>query len=526
MAADSLPHLLVSLTPIFFSSGASTPEVTALRVVLTLTGTPSLDPMLYYLVNDGAIKTIPYGNLSASDSTGPFPLTSYLDTNSSNAVRYWSATRQPVGDVVIRFLATPPAALGVGNGPRIDLRRDQGGVVGLGQGFIPRPAVDDEWNITVRWEGLDKFPWGMRAVSSLGEGAETTIQGRPGRVLDKTYFAVGNLSRWPPWEKRLEDGDGTGPFAMGFFGESQDSFRLFWRKAGMGYGGAGGFRSFLMEYTDLAAEELTTDDLENLVSHESVHGYALMNPVRQEDVWYREGVAVYYAVMAPFLAGAVDRKYFVRWMNNNAQSYYTGGTTGMDWKYVLDHYWTSTELVRTSYFRGFIYLAQVQGLISQATNGSKGLDDLVLSLYRRYKTDAVTQSEQFVSTLADYIGQTAADASFHNMTSGKLIIPEPGSLARFGLRMVRQDMEKLELGFSESSLGRNISGLIPGSRAEEAGLREGDEVVRFWTLSTAADSVENQMRVVVKRDGKEVVITYFPRSRDKVECYQWVDVLS
>jgi hypothetical protein len=46
-----------------------------------------------------------------------------------------------------------------------------------------------------------------------------------------------------------------------------------------------------------------------------------MYPARQYDVWYREGVAVYYPVMAPFLAGEADREYLVRWMNNNAQAY-------------------------------------------------------------------------------------------------------------------------------------------------------------------------------------------------------------
>jgi hypothetical protein len=31
---------------------------------------------------------------------------------------------------------------------------------------------------------------------------------------------------------------------------------------------------------------------------------------------------------------------------------------------------TLTQLVRMSYYRGFIYLAQVQGLISEVTNGT------------------------------------------------------------------------------------------------------------------------------------------------------------
>jgi predicted metalloprotease with PDZ domain len=452
----------------------------------------------------------------------------------------------------VRFLAEVPPGLGIGNGPRIDLRRDQGGLIGLGEGFLPHPAVDEEWDVIVRWENTDAYPNGIRAVSSLGEGHEVRAQGRPGRIVDKTYFAVGRLGRWPPWGEdegqSQSQSENEGPFAMywvreappwdldrlgerikmltaavrNFFGEGKDSFRMFWRRAARGYGGAGGFRSFMMEFMSLAGEELSIDELENLISHESVHGYALMNPVRQQDVWYREGVATYYAVMAPFLAGVVDGDYFVRCMNNNAQAYYTGGTTGLNWTYVLQNYWTSTPLVRTSYFRGFIYLAQVHGLVQQATDGTKGLDDVVLALYQRYKTDAVTQGEQFVAAVAEYVGNTTAAASFDDMTSGKLVIPATDSFAKYGLKLVRQDAEKLELGFSEASFGGVITGLVAGSRAEEAGIREGDKVVRFWSFSTAADSLDNKMKVVIERDGQQSTITYSPRSRNKVECYQWV----
>ena len=546
MATPPLPRLLVSLAPIFSPHSTDTPEIKALNVTLTLSGIPYLSPMLTLLLNNGATRTLQYSTLPAFDAQGPLPLASYTDTNTSNAQRFWSATRKPVGDVIINLVAEPPADLGVGNGPRIDLRRDQGGLVGMGEGFIPRPAVDEEWDVTVRWEWEGELPRGVRAVCSLGGGREVRAQGRPGRVLAKSYFAVGRLERWPPWGEVVEEKGGFAMYWIGelpweveglgarmraltgavraFFGEGSDAFRVFWRRAGMGYGGAGGFRSFMMEYADFAEEELLAEGLENLIAHESVHEYALMNPVRQEDVWYREGVAVYYAVVAPFLAGVVDKGYFVGWMNNNAQAYYTGGTTGLDWQYVLAHYWTGTQLVRTSYFRGFIYLAHVQGLVSQATNGSKGLDDVVLELYRRYKAHYVVQGEHFVGVLGDYIGKTAAEASFEEMKSGKLIAPTPDSLARFGLRMVRKDAENLELGFSEGSLGRRIiTDLVPGSRAEEAGLRGGDEIMRFWVFSTAGDSLANELKIVVKRDGKEIAITYRPRSYERVECYQWVD---
>lgn len=66
-----------------------------------------------------------------------------------------------------------------------------------------------------------------------------------------------------------------------FLGEGGDPFRVFWRKSEGGYGGAGGYYSFLLEYSEHVEEGLSAEGLENLISHESIHAYALMDPVRQ-----------------------------------------------------------------------------------------------------------------------------------------------------------------------------------------------------------------------------------------------------
>ncbi|GAB1309942.1 Peptidase M61 catalytic domain-containing protein [Madurella fahalii] len=567
-ASDALPHLRISLTPIL-NTTSRLPFVTALNV--TLTFPPPRDPsspLLALLLNSGATQTLQYPStaLHASDAAGALPLTHADETASANgnAQRYYRPApgRRVAGDLVtVQFVADPPGGLSRGNGPRIDLRREPGplgGLVGMGEGFLPRPvpaAGREEWRVTVRWElGGQGRPGPrpgcgqrVRAASSLGEGREVTATGVLASVVGRSYFAVGaGLKRWPSWEEEVAERDEVAMYWMGelpwelgelgarverstsavkaFFGEADDPFRVFWRRGRGGYGGAGGYHSFLLEFAEHVEEEFSAEALQNLISHESIHEYALMNPVRQYDYWYREGVAVYYAVMAPFLAGAVDKGYFVRWMNNNAQAYYTGNTTDLDWQYVLDNYWTSTQLVKTSYFRGFIYLAQVQALIAHATNGTKGLDDVVIELYQRYKARETVQSEQFVDVLGGYIGKTAAETSFEEMKRGRLIVPSSDSLAQFGLKMVRRDVENLELGFSESSFGRGvIVGLVPGSRAEQAGLRDGDEIVRFWVFSTAGESLDNKMKVVVRRQGQEIPILYWPRSYDKVESYQWVD---
>jgi hypothetical protein len=46
----------------------------------------------------------------------------------------------------------------------------------------------------------------------------------------------------------------------------------------------------------------------------------------------------------------------------------------------------------------------------------------------------------------------------------------------------------------------------------------------MWGPWGAGDSLDNMMRVVVRRDERKLVVEYWPRSYDKVENWEWVDV--
>jgi hypothetical protein len=305
-------------------------------------------PLLQLDLNHGYTPTQQYNgtDLSVSDTLGRLPLT-HTDTNTSDALRTWYPARDPQGPVVVRFRAVPRVTdASTLSGPRIDLRADQGGEIGMGTGFLPLPPAGEgeDWEMVVEWvlpeEGVGS---GVRVASSLGDGVRETAVGLPGRVLAKAYFAVGELQRWPRWEVESEEGErpfyvywiGKLPYGIekvgriskemhgaisSFFGDADSRFRVFWRRVSAGYGGTGGYNSFLLEYSDGTAEEQSEEAVTFLLSHETIHEYALMSPARQYDLWYREGVAQFYAVVAPFAAGAVDKDYLLRWLNNNAQS--------------------------------------------------------------------------------------------------------------------------------------------------------------------------------------------------------------
>lgn len=131
--------------------------------------------------------------------------------------------------------------------------------------------------------------------------------------------------------------------------------------------------------------------------------------------------------------------------------------------------------------------------------------------------------EQWLPLIEAELGQNST-SNFKAMLAGETVIPPSDCLAYMGLKLVRQDQEKYELGFDEDSIPkRTITGLKFGSRAEAVGLKEGDVVEKMFPIFLTADSFEMKNIVKVVRGDEAVDIEYWPRTWEKVESYQWID---
>ena len=120
----------------------------------------------------------------------------------------WTVGRAPAGPVTVRFTAWPRVTDNrTPSGPRFDLRADPaGGLVGMGIGFLPRPADalagDADWRVSLAFElpeDEDGGGGGARtsAASSLGDGsAPARARGRPDDLVSKCVVAVGPLQAW------------------------------------------------------------------------------------------------------------------------------------------------------------------------------------------------------------------------------------------------------------------------------------------------------------------------------------------
>lgn len=551
------------------------PNRPLLSLPLMIAKTPSAryddDNPVTARINDGDFLRLGYHDEDSIEG----PRLWYLDQNELEGK---SATEQTTV-ITVRFTApyrkTDEKTL---PGPRVDLRRDVtgGGLVGQGEGFIPVPPpptnkVGDRedgggeeqkeiWQVSVEWD-LAHAPSGIHGAWSLGDDQVSSATGTMEWAVTHAIFAVGYLQRFPGWDagtpQPREEGSNTfamywldpSPYDMAglarstrqiyariaaYFDGSTDPFRVFFRQIEANSGGTGATLSFLVEYSLPSVGQNDEHALADLIAHETVHEFALLDeappgqspPEWQEDeaAWYVEGVASYVGA----LAGLNDpdrRSWMVKSMNNYAQAYYTSPVVGMRFDDVLSDYWGDVDITRVSYYRGLMYLAELDGMIWEETQGKKSMDNVIVDLYKVRREGKRCDLATLKEKVAGLIGRERLDKSYDAMFKGDLIVPSQDCLERYGLKLVKMEWHKFELGFATQSMREfKVRGLVPGSAAAKAGVKEGDVIVKGFMVWGVEDELDIPMRITVLRDEKEKEFEWRARSDEVVEAYGWTDL--
>lgn len=598
---ERLPSMHLLMEPLFNNSGTPRPEPIAINVNMTLSAESGRfapgRPLLTLPLMIGKVPSARYDDetnpLSAYDSRGQPVQLSYRDEDPAVGPRVWYVHDENLGgadstDVQLLVSFTAPYRKtdnATATGARVDLRRDVsgGGLMGQGISFLPTPPppsshdgsgdsiiakkADDQggrrenWNVTLEWD-LGSSPAGTHGAWSFGDADHVNTIGPLYGLINRAVFAVGYLQRYPDWDADLSSSSDVQAATYWFdpspynitalatqslasytriaeYFNASDLLRVFIRRIETNWGGSGATKSFLLEYSDETPEYADALSLAELLAHETVHEFALLDedrsaegrdPSWQEDegAWYVEGVASYVGDLVG-LDDRTQKEDLLQVLNNNLQAYYTAPrwVLEMDYGDVLANYWRSTvDVTRVSYSRGFVFLAQLDGLIGQATAGEKSLDDVILGLYELRVEGKPCTIRELAGIVSDLIGREAFDAVYAAFFRGDLIVPDEDCLlGRYGLKLVRMDWHRFELGFETNSLRAfNVSGLVEGSNAEKAGVREGDKIIKTFMLWTVEDSLDGKMKMTVLREGDEVDLEWLPRSDEVVEAYGWVEI--
>ncbi|MDJ1494017.1 hypothetical protein QNI19_13830 [Cytophagaceae bacterium DM2B3-1] len=532
-----LSQFEIYLKPRYDAKGIAT----GIEVSYTLSSTytqskPKLDLLFYKMEPFLQRSTDQVTNLKVYDALGQISFNKQIGVTKHDLVmQQWSALRQASGAVQVRYHVPVAIPFPAKRGPHVDLQAAGGGLSGPLGSFLLLPDPGDSVQLQLHWQ----LPAGHTAVSTAGMG-NCTVKDSFQTVLF-CQFLAGNMSVYPA----NAGNTGFSMYALGptsneiqalgdwsqktyeqlrkrLNGSVDEPFRFLIRtyEGGPLQSGVAAHGSFLIY---LPPTQSTTDpELPSLVAHEVVHAFLLgiSSPTEGIDDWYNEGIADYLAIKIPFEAGLYTAKQYLELVNEESALYYTNAYREIPEKDIPAIKWSGRNTWSLGYSRGAHYFANLDAKLRKLKGDKVSVISLVNTITDLCKKGQAPNDSTWVKLLQEQAGEWAV-RDWQDMINGKLLIPESDAFPELISETIKAGL--FDLGFESPKnirAGERIKGLVKGSRAEKAGLQEGDEIATTIAINPMYSSYTLPVTITVRRAGRVIPITFQPR-RGQVDAIEW-----
>ena len=531
----SAPRFDLDLTPFRDADGWAGIDV---RYTAEFESIPAGQPILRLPKIVASVPGAPYRpeDLSVTDASGRVSLTEVAGTEDPmSSYRHFIAERDVQGSVEVAVRApVRDVDLRTPVGPLFDLRREHLGLFGSGVTFVPVPLSEErEFDFSITWH-LDD---GVTAVSSRGVGDEVRRWSGVIESIEHCLFGAGTPIISPEGATNFAihaysdvpfDLDALSTYlrdihtAMSeFFEDEEPQYHVLVRRnPDKGSGGTSFPSSFAFGYSPTS--EVDESDLRTLLAHEMVHNWPRLDEDWTVGSWYTEGAAEFYSLVLPWRAGILSSEVFAEQLSEMYRRYDANPRRHLAYADAADLFWADLRAQTVPYGRGIQYLVHVDAQLRASSNGTISLDDIVLDIQRAQRRGEKVRVEGWLQRIEPVLGERAR-AEYQAMVDGEPV-PRPTGLFQGALQAHPAIAPEHELGFDIASFQgepRLVVGLVAGSAAADAGLRDGDELVtRRFSYSAVRDG-STPLELVIRRDGVEQTIRYEPRGRD-VPTTDWL----
>ncbi|MHA7864154.1 M1 family aminopeptidase [Flagellimonas marinaquae] len=255
-----------------------------------------------------------------------------------------------------------------------------------------------------------------------------------------------------------------------------------------------------------------------LFNHELMHnwiGHTIKNENEEEQYWFSEGFTEYYTFknIAKNKINGLDGTFYIDELNRTIRDLYAS-SVGEDPNSEINYenFWTNYEYSKLPYWRGTIFAFYLDQKIQQASEGKQGLDDAMHQIY----ADATTNGQKlthayFVKVMNSYWGQDF-DVVFKKHIQEGQKVDLPALFEELGVEY-SPESDVYQLGFEFTEDRKGIASVIEGSKAWEAGVREGDEV---FSRSIWQGNIEHKVELGLRRNGEETTVSFYPVTKAAV----------
>ncbi|RFU28464.1 hypothetical protein B7463_g7895, partial [Scytalidium lignicola] len=492
-------------------------------------------------------------NWQATDDSGELPI--YRKAQEFNAGCKWVVQRDTSGSVKICYEANPSAnEVPFDQGRATDLKYDQGGLIGSGFSFIPVPPGDEVFRLVVEWN-LTEAPKGTRAVWTFGDGPGPIEKIGPASILSDSVYMVGPINSNPATTTTETSPPYYGYYWFGdlppnikvikdiheafflkvseFFNDTpspNNPYRHFVRNMSpsKSFRGTSFTRSHIFDYDDQISQ-VQDYDLVRRMAYEMVHSFLGPSVVDPKINWFFEGIKNTLSIYLPFRPPNQFRTghYFQETLSMLCMKYYTSpylqlpqnellALASKNDAYAIEHLGT----------RAWAFVIGTDCAARKLTKlPQRPIEDLAIKPLAVRKKDGKPYGiEEWIELLTPLMGNDAR-VRYEYMCGGNVILLPVEVFGAKSHRLVQVDQEIFDLGMDRQGFEEGlVRGLKKGSRAEKAGLKEGDKITWSSHVWKCAEDFTAELKVVVNREGKDFNVTFWPRAYEKAKSWQLVKV--
>lgn len=268
---------------------------------------------------------------------------------------------------------------------------------------------------------------------------------------------------------------------------------------------------------------------ERLITHEYFHNWnahklgRMPEPDEASMYWLSEGFTDYYTHVLRLRGGLLTLPAFVAQINEVLRLAYASPVRDADNARVVKDFWANPQVKDLPYHRGTLLALQWNAQIRQASDGQRSFDDVMHALLAAAQGPGgqpVALTPQHVNgLLARFTGRDELQVIDQHITQGQAIPPRALWLGPHA-QLVWLAAPVYELGFDRERLFKDkvIAGVLPGSAAWAAGLRDGQ---RIQGASIYGNDVSRPVLIKLRQDdGSTREISYLPHAPQALQVPQ------
>jgi len=273
-----------------------------------------------------------------------------------------------------------------------------------------------------------------------------------------------------------------------------------------------------------ATQNIRAADAVPLIAHEMMHtwvpGRIGRMPEEDEAVhyWLSEGFTDWATFRALVRGGLWTPAEFAQAFNASLSAYDLSPVKAATADEIRDGFWKNQEMSRLPYQKGLLIAAWLDARIREETKGRRDLDDVLLKMQRaaKQKKHKDTLAYNLLVLQVKKVSGWDPSAELEALAMAGADPGLPADLFALCGRLTAEDRLLWERGFDFSATadaGWKIQGVIEGSNAWEAGLRN-DMELRSWSEdSRDRDVTQDKTALVTEGEGLRA-ISWLPAGRE------------